>query len=308
MSENPDQPASPASSPALKADFSHLYNQPSPRPYFAALKPLEYRIPQPALAFVNRILDTFPRDDGKPRKVLDVCCSYGINAALLRHDLSFDDLALHYESTSDLTSYEEQVVVDKQFFASRLSSSRQDLQVIGLDVAPNAIRYATDTGLLTPGGAGGFVEDLEAAPPSDNLRAALRDVGLVVCTGGVGYVGAPTFGRIAAANARPGDLWMVAFVLRIYPFDETIGVELQRFGLVADKIPGVVFKQRRFVSPEEQRAAVATVRARGMYPAGVDEEGGWYYAECFVVHPAETDAGRNPVDVTGLFSNLTTLK
>ncbi|KAJ0326926.1 hypothetical protein COL5a_006481 [Colletotrichum fioriniae] len=283
-----------------KADFKSIYNQPDPRAYFAALTPLQYQIPQQALPFIKRVLQHISTGDPSPTsngddvvttvnkvKVLDVCSSYGINAALLRHDIDMDGLAEHYASTPKLSS-REQIEADERFFAAhklqRDQGSNNDFEVLGLDVAPEAISYSVKIGLQEAG----FTENLETHDPSPDLRQALRDVNLVVCTGGVGYVGASTFTRIAAAAkaspSSPSQLWMVTFVLRVFSFDEVAERLRAEFGLVTEKVEGRVFRQRRFSSREEQRAAVEDVRRKGLDERGLEGDG-WFWAECWITRP-----------------------
>ncbi|GKT65597.1 methyltransferase type 12 [Colletotrichum tofieldiae] len=279
---------------ARKADFKSIYNQPDPRAYFAALTPLKYQIPEHALPFVNRVLELSSTHRASTHggaksngKILDVCCSYGINAALLRHDLDLDSMATHYASSPKLSA-REQVAADKRFFASR--QCRSGLEVIGLDAAQEPISYAVETGLLTSG----FAENLETADPSPALRSALRDVKVVVCTGGVGYVSTPTFSRIAACATDPGSLWMVTFVLRVFSFEEVADALKEEHGLVTEKVEGVVFRQRRFTSSEEQRAAVEDVRRRGLDESGLEADG-WFWAECWVTRPRGTEVAMKDI-------------
>jgi SAM-dependent methyltransferase len=265
-----------------KADFFNIYNQPDPRDYFASLAPLCYQIPQQALPLFNRVLDISDRGTG-PRKVLDVCCSYGINAALIRYNVSYDTLTKYYANSK--LPPEKQISADKQFFASRLH--RPDVIVFGLDIAPSAIHYATSTGLI----ANGWAENLEVADPSSDLNVALRDIGLIICTGGIGYVSAATFERIAAAVDDPADLWIVALVARTFSFDDVAATVL-KYGLVTEKLPGVVFRQRRFTSPEEQNGAISQITSRGLDVRL--ESDGWFCAECYLVRPS-ADASRRPI-------------
>ncbi|KAJ5015794.1 hypothetical protein K4K57_012614 [Colletotrichum sp. SAR 10_99] len=275
IEERPDQFTN-----TRKADFNSIYNQPDPRAYFKALTPLQYQIPQQALPFVERILElSSPSEDVQPRKVLDVCCSYGINAALLRYDLTLDALSAHLAS-SPKQSGRDQIISDKRFFASKLIHPEVD--VLGLDIAPDAIAYAVKTGLMKDG----WAENLETSDPSLSLREGLKDVEVVVCTGGVGYVGPSTFSRIADAVEDSSKLWIVTFVLRVFSFNEIADVLEENHGLVTEKIPGHLFRQRRFTTREEQSAAVADVRARGLDTKGLEEDG-WFYAECYVTRPRD---------------------
>lgn len=264
-----------------KFDFSSLYNQPEPRSYFNALTTLDYEIPQLALPIFKRVLEvsrTTAYSAATPRKVLDVCCSYGINSALLKCNVNLDTMALYYKESAELP-LDQRVLIDNQYFAQHVCCS--DLAIIGLDVANKAVYYGTATGLLTSG----WVENLETQPPSALFCKELCDVTLVLCTGGVGYVGVDTFRRIVASVANPAGLWVVSFVLRTFDYSE-ISAVLDRCGLITEKIPDAVFRQRRFATPDEQHWAVAKVMSRGLDPTGLETDGS-FYADCYITRPYE---------------------
>lgn len=263
-----------------KADFTDIYAQPDPRAYYRELCPLDYQIPQQALPVVEAALAA-----SGARTVLDVCCSYGINAALLRHDLTLDDLAERYCSTVlDGLSPDDVLAADRAFLAAR--RRRPHLRVLGLDASAPAVDYAVSAGMLT----GGFGENLEDSDPSAALVDGLREVGLVICTGGVGYIGRRTFDRLLGAVPDAGELWFTVFVLRVFAYDE-IAVTLADHGLVTEKLPGT-FRQRRFADRAEYEAANHDVARRGLDPTGKEADG-WYHAECYLSRPA-ADAARTP--------------
>lgn len=262
-----------------KFDFDSLYNQADPRPYFDALSTLGYQIPQQALPILRRVLEASSKTDhapAMPRKVLDVCCSYGINSTLLKCDINMDSVAQYYRESADLPP-NERIAVDRQYFAERILHS--DLEIIGLDVASQAVHYGVATGLL----ASGWVENLEIQAPSKQLCAELWDVSLVICTGGVGYVGPNTFERIAASVANPADLWVVSFVLRTFDYRK-ISAALDEYGLATEKVPDAVFRQRQFATLHEQRWAIAEVVSRGLDPTGLESDG-FLYADCYITRP-----------------------
>lgn len=265
----------------LKTDFSAIYNQPDPRAYYRTLSDLDYQIPQRALPVVERVVEA-SCVDGRPRTLLDVCCSYGINAALLRYRVDLDGIASHYSDVEDADVED----ADAAFFAGR--PKRPDLRVVGLDAAPNAIGYAKRARLLSEG----WAEDLETDDPSPALADGVRDVGLIVCTGGVGYIGRRTYARLLDLVDDAADLWLVTFVLRVFGFDE-IARTLGEHGLVTEQVPGVTFAQRRFGGAAEQQAAIRDVVDRGLDPAGKEADG-WFHADCFVTRPAAA-AAREPV-------------
>lgn len=277
-----------------KADFSLIYNQSDPRQYFTTLNPLSYQIPQLAIPYIHRVLEASSQGDTTP-KILDVCCSYGINGALLRYDIEYSAMEAHFIGSKVPGGHEDKVTLDKTFFSSK--ARHPQLPVVGLDIAANAIRYAVEVGLLSQG----FAEDLETNEPSSQLTEALGNINLIVCSGGVGYVGPSTFRRILSATSEPSEVCCVAFVLRIFSFSEIAAV-FKEHGLVTEKVPGIVFRQRKFSSAGERDAAISSVEARGLDPTNLESDG-WFYAECYITRPA-TEAGRMPIE--HLFSRLQT--
>lgn len=258
-----------------KADFSHIYAQPDPRQYFRVLDELDYQIPQRALPVFRAVLAA-SRRDGRNRTVLDLCCSYGINSALLLSRGDPAQVAARYLSPAAARlSSGEMAEADWGYFAGR----RGDPRILGLDASTPAITYATRAGLLDKG----WAEDLEAAPPSAELRAGVADVGLIICTGGVGYIGVPTFERLLQAIRDPADLWLVVFVLRVFDYAKVAAL-LKEYGLVTERLP-LTFPQRRFANDGERTAAIRDVKRRGLDAAGKEADG-WYHADCFLTRPA----------------------
>lgn len=264
-----------------KADFSSIYDQPDPRAYYRTLVPLDYQIPQQALPVLNRVIDASADDQG-PRPALDVCSSYGINGALLRHDVTLNELAANYVSLGDELSPEQVAASDRALLAGRTRETPR--AVYGLDAAPNAIAYAKNAGLVDDG----WAVDLENGTAPQSLREALAGVRLIVCTGGVGYVTARTFDALAGLVADPADLWLAVFVLRVFDYSD-IAAALAEHGLVTERLEGRTFKQRRFADATEQQAAIDDVRDRGLDPAGKEADG-WFHADCFITRPAAAAA------------------
>ncbi|MFD0142643.1 MULTISPECIES: hypothetical protein [unclassified Streptomyces] len=244
-----------------KARFEDIYDQPDPRAYFRRLAPLEYEIPQRAQGAFRRA--AAERDGGT---VLDLCCSYGINAALLNHDVTLAELYARYTdpAVSGLTAA-ELAVEDKGFYASRRHADA--VPVAGLDVAGSALRYAREVGLLDDA----FAENLEGgAAPSTRLRAAMADVGLITLTGGGSYLTRRTFAALLEWAGRP--LRVSAFVLRTVSY-EPIAQCLASYGLRTVCDPSRTYPQRLFTDASEQRYAVEAARALGADPEGRESAG-----------------------------------
>lgn len=257
-----------------KADFGDIYTAPDPRPYFTTLGPLEYQMPEVAAPVVEQVL-THLGEERTPT-ILDLCCSYGMISALL-HSAGPDRLAARYTDprVADLDS-DEMAEADRTRF-----DRERDLRMLGIDVSGPAVAYARRAGLLVDG----WAEDLEAGAPSPELVAGIRDVDLVVCTGGVGYIGTPTFRRILDAVEHPERLWLVVFVLRVFDY-APIQDLLATYDLATVTLPGT-FRQRRFADDAEREAALADVRRRGLDPAAKETDG-WFHATGFISAPASS--------------------
>lgn len=279
--DSPD-PVTTTETATHKADFGALYTAQDPRLYFRTLLSLGYQIPQLATPVIETVLEVAEAENGR-HTVLDLCCSYGITSAMLFGPDGPVAAAQRYADPQldDLTST-KLAAADRRYFTPR----RRPARVVGLDVSSPGVAYGRRSGLLDDG----WAEDLESDPPSTELATGLRDVGLVVCTGGYGYVGPATFERILDAVAEPSKLWLAVWVLRVFDYAPTAAL-LAEHGLVTERLPGT-FPQRRFADPAEAEAAVTDVRRRGLDPTGLESEG-WFHAECFLSRPAAS-AARTP--------------
>ncbi|MCK2240322.1 MULTISPECIES: class I SAM-dependent methyltransferase [unclassified Crossiella] len=268
---------------AGKASFDHIYEQRDPRAYFSTLGTLEYQIPHHAQRVFRRLLEVGPRPSAEAT-VTDLCCSYGINTALLRHDLVLDDLYVRYaqaeaDSTGDLAAR------DRRFFHGRRRAKAP--RTVGIDRSARAVAYARTAGMLDEG----FGEDLESAEPSAALRAAVADTSMVTVTGGVGYITHRTFQRLLDCVRRPP--WVAAFVLRGVAYQHIAEV-LGKHGLVTEKLPGRTFRQRRFASPEEARTTVSALTSAGI-PVRDKESTGYFHTDLYLSRPAG-DVAAQPLD------------
>jgi hypothetical protein len=257
-----------------KANFDRIYNQPDPRLYYRTLGALDYRIPTEARPIFRKVMQAMERDR---LSVVDVGCSYGVNAAMIQYDLEFSDLVARYrEPEMKNESIAEAIVDDASFFDG--AEKVIDASFTGIDVAEEAIGYARAVGLIDEA----VTENLEEAPLSAEAAATLAGADLIITTGAVGYVTERTFSRIVdAVDGSPP--WVAAFSLRQFPF-AAIADELTGFGLETEKLKGRLFPQRRFRDGAEKGGAIAAVEALGLDPAGLEAEGG-YFAEFFLATP-----------------------
>ncbi|MFQ5626223.1 MAG: class I SAM-dependent methyltransferase, partial [Methyloligellaceae bacterium] len=197
-----------------KASMDHIYDQPDPRAYFRELKKLGYAIPSAAKPIFQKLISHRRRGQDDTIHVLDLGCSYGVNAALLKHDLSMGDLYEHWaqEGLADAAP-EEVVEYDQRFFTDL--DEPENIEVIGLDVAENAVAFAEEVGLLDEG----LAFNLETEPLPASAEEELAPVDLVTSTGCVGYVTEKSFERLLPVITRDRQPWIANFVLRMFPFD-----------------------------------------------------------------------------------------
>ncbi|MGH3734302.1 MAG: class I SAM-dependent methyltransferase [Micromonosporaceae bacterium] len=261
-----------------KVALDHIYTQPDPRQYFGSLRKLDYYIPELAKPYFLKLIREYRHTQGVAvPTVLDIGCSYGVNAVLLKYGATMDQLYDHY-TDPEVDHHDRAAMLAREPRLARylLRSTR----FIGLDSSEAALSYAL---------AAGFVDDvvhadLERADPTERQRARLAEADLVISTGCVGYVTEKTVARVAAAREerRP---WMAHFVLRMFPFDP-VAERLADMGYQTIGVEGV-FKQRRFASAEEQKLVLETLSATGVDPNGLESEG-WLYAQLFISRPAES--------------------
>jgi SAM-dependent methyltransferase len=249
-----------------KISLDHVYTAPDPRPFCDALRGLEYHLPQLAKPYFAKLIE----ERGTPT-VLDVGCSYGVNAALYRHDMSMDDLYAHYAG-------EEAASLDRAGLISRDRALpvANDVRFIGLDVAAPALEYASAAGFLHAA----VCADLEHDDPTDEQRAVLAEADLVVSSGCIGYVSERTITRIA----QPRLPAMAHYVLRMFSY-APIAESLAGLGYRSEGVEGV-FKQRRFASADEQEQILDAVRANGLEPHELETEG-WLCAQLYLSSPAD---------------------
>ena len=263
-----------------KHDFSPLYNRPDPRAYYQALRPLDYCLPAFACLIFLRCAEWLARLRDKPGiKVVDLCCGYGVNGALLRHEVELDELYSRYDDPEHTaTPHETLRGHDRKFFAEREQDSPID-EIVGVDIADRALDYAEDVGLIDTGVA----VDLEKDSLPDDLREHLADADLITVTGGIGYLSKNTIRRIYEATAEDARPWFAGFPLRTTRFD-SFETELDRFELETEIWQGSSFPQRQFTDEAEEKAIRHELTLVDADPAN-EVTDGYLHAELRISRP-----------------------
>ena len=263
-----------------KATMDHIYDRADPRAYFRELKSVGYRITGAAKPVLQRLIELRQKQTDDTVHMLDLGCSYGINAALLKHDLSIQDL---YDRWAELeqgsATAKEIIEQDADFFAQL--DRVEDIEVIGLDVAENAVAYGEQAGLLDRG----LAMDLESHPLPQDVWPDLVAVDLVTATGCVGYVTEKSFEELLPAVTRGARPWFANFVLRMFPFEE-IAETLGKAGFVTEKLSQRLFVQRKFASRDEQDKVLEQLIERGIDPSGKETKG-HLLAELYLTRPRD---------------------
>ena len=271
-----------------KTNFEVIYDLEDPREYFNTLGNFGYCIPQHGQRVFSELIEARRagvngNGTGEGRtKVVDVCCSYGVIAALLKHDIVIDDLYTRYrsEELAGLSS-EELARADAAFYGERMKEGAPE--VVGVDVARHAVSYGLRSGVLDAG----FAENLEEDEPTEELRSAVSGTDLLTITGGVGYISECTFERLLGCMAgEDGRLpWIAVFALRWVSYDDISDV-LSSFGLVTEKLAGRTFTQRRFTGAEEREYVLEELAGMDVDSTG-REDTGWYHANFYLSRPVQ---------------------
>ena len=271
-----------------RSNIDDIYFQPDPRSYLQELRKLDYAIPGNAKPVFQRVISQLQTQRGNRHEViqvLDLGCSYGLNAALLKHDMTMEEIYDHWGQKALMQASSDEVIeYDRRFFGNL--EEKEDINIFGLDQAESAVNFGTETGLLDEG----IVADLEAGPLSEPAGQDLAPVNLVISAGRVGYITEKSFERLLPAVTRGEAPWIANFAARMFPF-EPIEDALNDWGYVTERFEGRLFEQRTFASPEERNQVTEVLRQRGINPEGRESEGR-LLAEFYLSRPADEAAAR----------------
>ena len=189
-----------------KDDFDQVYDLDDPRPYYQGLRPADYRMPGVVAAWLRakRAAIAAARGRSGRLRLLDFACGYGAVGALLRHDLSMQDLYRHYAGGWARSEGRANWERDRRRFA-RARREEPGYEIGGLDIAPVALEYARHVGFIDTG----FAEDLSADPPGPALRRFLVGVDVVVECGSVGPLLTGAVERLLHATRDSSRPWFL---------------------------------------------------------------------------------------------------
>ena len=265
-----------------KLNLNEVYNLKNPEPYYQSINQYEYDLPERAKPYFEKIINTYRNYESvRFLKILDIGCSYGINAAILKFNKSITEIYQHYTNSSRL----QQSELSRRHLDSKWldeSSLDEGLQFIGLDSAEKAVNYATESQLIQSG----ISTNLERFPLLKEDYTNLQDINLLLSTGCIGYITEVTFDKILSAVRNLDQLWGAVFVLKMFDISE-IKKTFAKYNLALVET-GVTVKQRKFSSVEEKESMINFLEKQGL-SAEDEKKSDNLLAELFLILPPPRD-------------------
>ena len=258
-------------------DFEHIYNLEDPRPYFRALRPVDYRMPGVTCDYLLRHQATLRRHFGKEKlRVLDLACGFGTNGALLKHDLSLAELYEFYERDAK----EPILEADPAFFAARRAQP-STFEVGGIDIAENALDYGKACGFMDEI----FAENLIGSMPSEGLSDFLAETDIIFEVGALLDILLPVIKVLldaSGANARP---WLLLGPRRDVE-DEPLWAMARAQGYRVETVNRAPIRYRRLLGEKERKVILEKLTDMGRDPAtGIS--GDFFVLDLVLARPEE---------------------
>ena len=242
-----------------------------------------YAIGEQAKPYFQMALEYLRQTEGAGKTIdmLDLGCSYGIGAGLMKYKLSFFDMMDFFREEAP-EEFDACIEATRSWL--RQQATPGDVRCVGTDSSEAAIHFANESGLIDGGIARNFEED---AQPSEEDVRLFRRCRLLTSTGAIGYVGRKTLSILLKhlGKDHPGQAGPYAVVTILRMFDpEPIRETFKQFGLHFDIVPGIHLRQRKFTDKGEQDQTLALLEKRGIGADGLEEEG-ILYADLYLAAP-----------------------
>ena len=265
----------------VKKDFTNIYTQKFPNSYLKEMKRLDYRIPDKTKPLYLSIVKQLYKKLSKTIKIVDIGSSYGINSALMKHDLSMSDLDDFF--LKEEPSLEE----SKQFFEKLPSDNSIDFYQI--DISEPALKFSENTHLCKKG----LCVNLESA--NLNIKE-IPQFDMIIATGCIGYIGYKAFSNLLELikkqqESEPENFKkdpVFAFsVLRIFDMEQ-IEKTFDYYGYSLVKTDLEPIRQRRFSDLEEKNKTISLLHDKGI-DTDLFEDDGHFYADFYIASPKKLE-------------------
>lgn len=266
----------------VKKDFSNIYVQKFPNSYLKEMKRLEYRIPDETKPLYLSIAKKIYNKLSKTINIIDIGSSYGINSALMKHDLSMSDLDDFF------LKKEPSIEQSKQFFDTLPSDDTLDFYQI--DISEPALRFSENVQLCKKG----ICVNLEM----ENLPVQeLPQSDMIIATGCIGYIGYKAFLNIFELLKKqqskenqdnPKNRPIFAFsVLRIFDMED-IEKTFDHYDYSLVKADMNPIRQRRFSDLEEKQNTLLLLHNKGIDTKWLEDDG-HFYADFYIASPKKLE-------------------
>jgi len=266
----------------VKKDFTDIYRQKFPDDYLEEMRRLQYRIPNSTKSFYMSLAEQLYKKLSRPINILDIGSSYGINAALMKHDLEMSDLDDFF-----LTEENTNVEQTKQFFEKL--PSKDYLKFYQIDISDPALQFSEEVKLCTKGICINL--ETESLPIKE-----LPSFDMIIATGCIGYIGYKAFSNLFELIKKQQtkysqteiDKPIFAFsVLRIFDM-EKIQQTFDDFGYSLVKTDLGPIRQRQFSDSDEKSQTVSLLHEKGIDPKDFEDDG-HFYAHFYIASPKKLE-------------------
>lgn len=267
----------------VKKNFADIYTQKFPDDYLEEMKRLHYRIPDKTKTLYLSLAEQLYNKLSRSINILDIGSSYGINAALMKHDLEMSDLD-DYFLQEENTSLEQ----TKQFFDKMPSNDH--LKFYQIDISDNALQFSEDVKLCKKGICVNLETEslpIKEVPPFD----------MIIATGCIGYIGYKAFSNLfelikkqqTKYSQSETDKPIFAFsVLRIFDM-EKIQQTFDYYGYSLVRADLDPIRQRRFSDSDEKSQTVSLLHDKGIDSKSFEDDG-HFYAHFYIASPKKMES------------------
>ena len=245
-----------------------------------------YRMAEEMRPFLSAVVDASENPDA-PVKVLDLGCSYGISAALLKTECRYGELTELYTDRASI-EYAKCVNESRRWLQNR--RVRNDVQIVGFDSSEEAIRFAMDVDMVDTGIARNLEEEEAGLTPRE--ASAIQKCDVFFSTGAIGYVTDKTispildeFGRASHGALGPVALLSVLELFALEPLEKTFAEHGFGFARLRLQVP-----QRRFVDEQERGLMLGALQRRGLPTRVQDDKDQMLANICVAARPEQLNA------------------
>lgn len=267
----------------VKKNFADIYTQKFPDDYLEEMKRLHYRIPDKTKTLYLSLAEQLYKKLSRPINILDIGSSYGINAALMKHDLEMSDLDDYFLQEENTTL--EQT---KQFFEKMPSNDH--LKFFQIDISDNALQFSEDVKLCKKGICVNL--ETESLPIKE-----VPSFDMIIATGCIGYIGYRAFSNLFELIKKQKTKYsqseiekpVFAFsVLRIFDM-EKIQQTFDYYGYSLVRTDLDPIRQRRFSDSGEKSQTVSLLHSKGIDSKGFEDDG-HFYAHFYIANPKKLES------------------